>query len=66
LALENTGEREGCEVIQVYVRDLDASLVRPVKELKAFKRVGLQPGQRAEVSFAIPVDMLNFTRLIEK
>ena len=29
LALENTGEREGCEVIQVYVRDLDASLVRP-------------------------------------
>ena len=61
LKLENTGEREGCEVIQVYVRDLYASLVRPVKELKAFKRVGLQPGQRAEVSFAIPVDMLNFT-----
>jgi beta-glucosidase len=43
------------------VRDPYASLVRPVKELKAFKRVLLQPGQRAEVSFAIPVDMLNFT-----
>ncbi len=61
MALENTGEREGCEVIQVYVRDLYASLVRPVKELKAFKRVALQPGQRAEASFAIPVDILNFT-----
>jgi beta-glucosidase len=43
------------------VRDPYASLVRPVKELKAFKRVLLQPRQRAEVSFAIPVDMLNFT-----
>jgi beta-glucosidase len=61
LVLENTGEREGCESVQVYVRDLYASLVRPVKELKAFKRVPLQPRQRAEVSFAIPVDMLNFT-----
>ena len=59
--LENSGEREGCEVVQVYVRDVCASLVRPVKELKAFKRVALQPNQRAVVSFGIPVDMLNFT-----
>jgi beta-xylosidase len=61
LNLENSGEREGCEVVQVYVRDVYASLVRPVKELKAFKRVTLQPKQSAVVSFAIPVDMLNFT-----
>jgi beta-xylosidase len=61
LTLENTGEREGCEVVQVYIRDVYASLVRPVKELKAFTRVTLQPKQRAFVSFAIPVDMLNFT-----
>ena len=61
LNLENSGEREGCEVVQVYVRDVYASLVRPVKELKAFKRVTLQPKQRAVVNFAIPVDMLNFT-----
>ncbi len=54
LSLENSGEREGCEVVQVYVRDVYASLVRPVKELKAFKRVTLQPKQRAVVSFAIP------------
>jgi beta-glucosidase-like glycosyl hydrolase len=61
LDLENSGEREGCEVVQVYVRDVYASLVRPVKELKAFQRVTLQPRQRAIVAFAIPVDMLNFT-----
>ena len=61
LKLENSGEREGCEIVQVYVRDVYASLVRPVKELKAFKRVTLQPKQKAVVSFAIPVDMLNCT-----
>src|SRR5206468_5135872 len=61
--LENTGEREGCETVQVYVRDPYASLVRPVKELKAFKRVTLQPGQKTRVSFSIPVDMLNFTNM---
>ena len=61
LSLENSGDREGCEVVQVYVRDVYASLVRPVKELKAFKRVTLEPKQRAVVRFAIPVDMLNFT-----
>ena len=59
--LENTGAREGCEVVQLYVRDVYASLVRPVKELKGFQRVNLQPGQRAAVTFSIPVDMLNFT-----
>jgi beta-xylosidase len=63
LNLENSGQREGCEVVQVYVRDVYASLVRPVKELKAFKRVSLQPKQRALISFAIPVDMLNFTNI---
>jgi beta-xylosidase len=61
LKLENAGEREGCETVQVYVHDLYASLVRPLKELKAFKRVTLKPRQKAIVSFAIPVDMLNFT-----
>jgi beta-xylosidase len=62
LKLENTGEREGCETVQVYVHDPYASLVRPVKELKAFKRVTLLPRQKAAVSFAIPIDMLNFTK----
>ena len=61
IELENTGEREGCEVVQVYFRDVYASLVRPVKELKAFQRVTLRSKERAVVSFSIPVDMLNFT-----
>ncbi|MBV8587300.1 MAG: glycoside hydrolase family 3 C-terminal domain-containing protein, partial [Verrucomicrobia bacterium] len=59
--LTNTGDREGCEVVQVYVRDLHASVVRPVKELKAFQRVSLRPKEKAIVRFNIPVDMLNFT-----
>ena len=63
IELENTGEREGCEVVQVYFRDVFASLVRPVKELKAFQRVTLQPKEHAVVSFSIPVDMLNFTNV---
>jgi beta-xylosidase len=63
LNLQNSGARDGCEVVQVYVRDLYASLVRPVKELKAFKRVTLQPKQIALVRFSIPVDILNFTNL---
>ena len=59
--LTNTGDQEGCEVVQVYVRDLHASVVRPVKELKAFKRVSLRSKEKASVRFEIPVDMLNFT-----
>ena len=59
--LTNTGERTGTEVPQLYIRDRVASVVRPVKELRAFGRVTLDPGQTAEVTFRVPVDMLNFT-----
>jgi beta-xylosidase len=59
--LTNTGERTGTEVPQLYIRDCVASVVRPVKELRAFGRVTLDPGQTAEVTFRVPVDMLNFT-----
>lgn len=61
VTVRNTGERSGTEVPQLYVRDRLASLVRPVKELKGFGRVSLQPGQAARVTFHLPVDMLNFT-----
>jgi beta-glucosidase-like glycosyl hydrolase len=61
--LTNTGERPGTEVPQLYIRDNLASVVRPVKELRAFSRVSLSPGQTAEVTFRVPVDMLNFTGL---
>ena len=60
--LSNRGERRGSEVVQVYVHDKVASMVRPVKELKAFQRLTLEPGARATLTFYVPVDMLNFTR----
>ena len=59
--LHNTGSRTGTEVVQLYVRDRLASVVRPVRELKAFERVTLDAGQRARVQFCVPVDMLCFT-----
>jgi beta-glucosidase len=62
-AVGNTGTRQGVAVPQLYVRDLLASVVRPVKELKAFGRVELAPGERARVAFTVPVDMLSFTGL---
>jgi beta-glucosidase len=59
--VSNTGARAGVAVPQLYVRDLLASMVRPVRQLKAFGRVALQPGQSAQVEMTVPVDMLNFT-----
>mgnify|MGYP002625660850 CR=1 FL=1 len=58
--LANTGAREGTEVAQVYVRDLVGSLTRPVKELKAFERVTLAPGESRTVQVQIPVSELAF------
>jgi hypothetical protein len=59
--LTNTGDREGEEVAQLYVRDLYASQVRPVMELKGFRRIALPPKGSARVSFTVPADMLGFT-----
>ncbi len=49
----NTGTRAGDEVVQVYVHDQVASVTRPIKELKAFQRVGLQPGERKTARFTL-------------
>lgn len=59
--LANVGQRPGVEVAQLYVRDCQASVVRPVRELKAFRRVALEPGRSARVTFRVPLDMLGFT-----
>ncbi|SLN63296.1 glycoside hydrolase family 3 N-terminal domain-containing protein [Pseudooctadecabacter jejudonensis] len=61
VTLTNTGDRTGVEVVQLYTRDCMASLVRPIKELKAFARVSLAAGASAKVTFHVPTDMLNFT-----
>lgn len=59
-ALKNTGEREGTEVVQIYVRDVRASMVRPVKELAGFLRVSLLPGETKRVEARIAPSQLAF------
>ncbi|WP_018341509.1 beta-glucosidase BglX [Cytophaga aurantiaca] len=56
----NTGNRIGTETVQLYVQDVTASLVRPVRELKAFAQVELKAGETKTVRFAIAVSELGF------
>jgi len=56
----NTGARAGDEVVQLYVRDDAASVVRPVRELKGFRRVSLRPGETRVVRFALRAEDLAF------
>ena len=56
----NTGQRAGDEVVQLYIRDLVSSTTRPVKELKGFQRITLQPGETKTVSLEITPDRLAF------
>jgi beta-glucosidase len=54
----NTGDRAGDEVVQLYVQDEIGSVTRPLKQLKAFSRITLQPGQRRTVTFQLRADDL--------
>lgn len=57
----NTGDREGAEIVQLYVTDVKAPLQRPAKELKGFRKVRLAPGETREVTFTItPADLAYF------
>ncbi|MHC5110535.1 MAG: beta-glucosidase BglX [Planctomycetota bacterium] len=56
----NTGDREGDEVVQLYVRDLFGSATRPVRELKGFQRITLQPEESRAISFTLPAHELGF------
>jgi beta-glucosidase len=58
--VENTGKRAGDEVVQLYTRDLVATMTRPVKELKGFQRVSLQPGEKRRVEFGLGHEQLGF------
>lgn len=58
--VKNTGERRGCETVQLYQQDVSASLVRPIRELKAFAKVELDPGEVCEVELHIPKDNMGF------
>ena len=57
----NRGSKAGAEVVQLYVRDLVGSVTRPVKELKGFQKITLQPGEQQTVRFEVPVSELGFT-----
>ena len=56
----NTGKYEGQEVVQLYIRDLVGSVTRPLKELKGFEKIRLQPGEKKTVTFSIDASMLRF------
>jgi beta-glucosidase len=58
--VENTGRRAGDEVVQLYIRDVVATMTRPVKELKGFQRVSLQPGEKRRVEFVLGPEQLGF------
>jgi len=60
ITLTNTGNYDGEETVQLYIRDLFGSVVRPVKELKGFQKVFLKKGESREVNFTLSVDDLRF------
>ena len=58
--VKNTGSRAGSEVVQLYIRDLLASVSRPIIELKGFQKVELKPGESKKISIEVPVKELQF------
>ena len=63
VTVKNTGDAAGCEVVQMYIRDDYSDVVRPVKELKGFRKVELAPGEEQEVTFYITEEDLRYYRL---
>ena len=60
VTVKNTGYRATDEVVQFYIRDLVATIMRPVKELKGFERVHLEAGESKTVSFTVTKEMLSY------
>ncbi len=60
VTLKNIGERDGATVVQLYIHDMAASVVRPVKELKGFRKVWLKAGEEQQVRFRVGEDELKF------
>ena len=58
--VRNSGNRDGDEVVQLYIHDMVATIARPVKELKGFERISLKAGESRDVTFIINADMLKF------
>jgi beta-glucosidase len=65
--VKNTGARSGEDIVLLFVRDVFASVTRPVKELRAFERVGLEPGEQKTVRFVLGPDAFSlFDRQLKK
>lgn len=60
IQITNTGERAGEEIVQLYVRDIAGEIVRPMKELKGYQKVCLEPGEMKEISFTISEEALRY------
>lgn len=60
ISVKNTGNREGQEVVQLYISDIKSSLPRPIKELKGFQKIKLAPGEEKTVTFTIDKEALSF------
>ncbi len=60
LDITNSGNRAGAEVVQLYIQDVECSIDRPVKELKGFEKIFLEPGQTQKVEFEVGTDELSF------
>ena len=60
IAVTNTGNYDGEETVQLYIQDLVGSVTRPVKELKAFKKIFLKKGASQTVNFSIGIEDLKF------
>ena len=58
--VKNIGERQGKETVELYVRDIFGSVSRPVKQLKGFEKIDLQPGETKNVNFVLTPDQLSF------
>ncbi|MFC6649633.1 glycoside hydrolase family 3 N-terminal domain-containing protein [Paenibacillus rhizoplanae] len=58
--VENTGSRSGAEVVQLYISDLVSKVTRPAKELKGFRKIVLEPGEKQKVSFTLSAEHLSY------
>lgn len=69
-SVRNSGTRAGLDVVQLYIRDRDACVLRPVQQLVGFQRVALAPAQQARITWKVPTDLLaysgiEYTRILE-
>ncbi|MEM2217035.1 MAG: fibronectin type III-like domain-contianing protein, partial [Thermofilaceae archaeon] len=60
VTVENIGEIKGDEVVQLYITKKRSSVTRPVRELRGFKRITIEPGKRVQVTFKLPIELLAF------